>query len=124
VSDRLLVGIRKGLALPSPQFVTPGPLTSKYDAAGYYATTGVGPDLMDGTRAAIRAMIEHLVRTYRLSRPDVPETDPRGDRATGPGILAVSRRRVIKSLRGRRLPPACRWWPGCRARGRWWCRHR
>jgi acetamidase/formamidase len=67
---RLRFAIRKNLALPSPQFITPGPLTSKYDAAGYYATSGVGPDLMEGARGAIRAMIDHLATTYRLSRAD------------------------------------------------------
>lgn len=66
----LRFGIRKGLRLPSPQFVTPGPLTSRHDAKGYYATTGIAPDLMEGARAAVRAMIDHLVRTYRLSRED------------------------------------------------------
>jgi acetamidase/formamidase len=67
---RLRFGLRKGLRLPSPQFATPGPLVSKFEAAGYYATTGIGPDLMEGARAAMRAMIEHLTRTYTLSRED------------------------------------------------------
>jgi acetamidase/formamidase len=66
----LRFGVRQGLGLPSPQFVTPGPLTSKHDAKGYYATTGIAPDLMEGARAAVRAMIDHLQRTYRLSRRD------------------------------------------------------
>ncbi|MGQ0549536.1 MAG: acetamidase/formamidase family protein [Armatimonadota bacterium] len=66
----LRFGVRKDLRLPSPQFVTPGPLTSRHDAKGYYATTGIAPDLMEGARAAVRAMIDHLVRTYRLSRQD------------------------------------------------------
>jgi acetamidase/formamidase len=67
---RLRFGVRKGLRLPSPQFITPGPLTAKHDAKGYYATTGIAPDLMEGARAAVRTMIDHLVRTYRLSRED------------------------------------------------------
>ncbi len=67
---RLRLSVRKDLRLPSPQFVTPGPLTPKVDAKGYYATTGVAPDLMEASKAAIRAMVDHLVRTYRLSRQD------------------------------------------------------
>jgi len=67
---RLRFGVRKGLHLPSPQFITAGPLTSKHDAKGYYATTGIAPDLMAGAQAAVRAMIDHLVRTYGLSRED------------------------------------------------------
>ena len=67
---RLRLSVRKGIQLPSPQFTTPGPLTSKVDARGYYATTGIGPDLMQGAKAAVRAMVDHLVGTYRLSRQD------------------------------------------------------
>lgn len=67
---RLRFGVRKGLRLPSPQFITPGSLTSRHDAKGYYATTGIAPDLMEGARAAVRAMIDHLVRTYGLSREE------------------------------------------------------
>ncbi len=67
---RLRFGLRKALRLPSPQFMTAGPLTSKHDSKGYYATTGIAPDLMEAARAAVRAMIDHLGRTYRLSRED------------------------------------------------------
>ncbi len=67
---QLRFSVRKGLRLPSPQFITPGPLTSKHDAKGYYATTGIAPDLMVGAQAAVRAMIDHLMRTYGLSRED------------------------------------------------------
>jgi acetamidase/formamidase len=67
---RLRFGLRQGLSLPSPQFITPGPLVTKHEGKGYYATTGIAPDLMEGARAAVRAMIDHLTRTYRLSRED------------------------------------------------------
>jgi len=36
------------------------------DARGYYATTGHGPDLYAASQDAIRAMIDHLGREYRL----------------------------------------------------------
>jgi acetamidase/formamidase len=67
---RLRLSVREGAQLPSPQFTTPGPLTAKFDGRGYYATTGIGPDLMQGAKAAVRAMVDYLVRTYRLSRQD------------------------------------------------------
>jgi acetamidase/formamidase len=67
---RLRFGLRKGLSIPSPQFSVAGPLTPQQDRRGYYATTGVGPDLMEATRDAVRAMLDHLVRTYRLSRQE------------------------------------------------------
>lgn len=66
----LRFGVRKGLSIPAPQFQTPGPLTPRHDALGYYATTGVGPDLMQCTKDAVRAMIVHLGRTYGLSPED------------------------------------------------------
>jgi acetamidase/formamidase len=62
--------VHKNRSIRTPRFVTRGPLTSKYDAAGYYATTGVAPDLMDASKTALREMIGYLVETYRLSRED------------------------------------------------------
>jgi acetamidase/formamidase len=62
--------VRKDISVPEPQFLTSGPLASRTNTAGYYATDGIGPDLMEATRKAIRHMIEHLQRNYGLSRPD------------------------------------------------------
>jgi acetamidase/formamidase len=70
MSATLRFKTRKGLRLPAPQFITRGPLTPSHDTKGYYATTGIAPDLMDGAKAAVRAMIDHLVRTYKLPRED------------------------------------------------------
>jgi acetamidase/formamidase len=67
---RLRIGLRHGYTIPSPQFMTPGPLTGPYDRNGYYATTGVGPDLMQAARDAVRSMITHLVRHHRMSREE------------------------------------------------------
>ena len=66
----LRFNVAKGANIPAPQFQVPGPLTSKHDRRGYYATTGVGPDLMQCAKDALRAMIDHLTRTYALSRED------------------------------------------------------
>jgi acetamidase/formamidase len=66
----LRFNVIKGANLPAPQFQVPGPLTSKHDRRGYYATTGVGPDLMQCAKDALRAMLDHMTRTYRLSRED------------------------------------------------------
>lgn len=66
----LKFGLRKHVRLTTPHFITPRALTSKHDGKGYYATTGIAPDLMEGARGAIRAMVKHLVDTYRLSRED------------------------------------------------------
>jgi acetamidase/formamidase len=62
--------VRKDMAVSEPQFLTAGPLTPRTNTAPYYVTDGIGPDLMEATRQAIRHMIAHLQRTYGLSRPD------------------------------------------------------
>jgi acetamidase/formamidase len=62
--------VRKDRSIPEPQFLTPGPLTSKYDGKGYYATTGISPDLLEASRKAVRHMIDHLVHTYHLTPED------------------------------------------------------
>ncbi len=62
--------LEQGRRIPAPQFRTAGSLTPRVDAAGFYGTTGVGPDLYRGAQDAIRAMIDHLVATYGLSRED------------------------------------------------------
>ncbi len=67
---RLRLTVRRGLRLSSPQFITPGPLTPQVDGKGYYATTGIAPDLLEAAKTAVRGMIDHLAQTYRLSRQD------------------------------------------------------
>jgi acetamidase/formamidase len=62
--------VEKGRTIPSPQYRTAGPLTPRVDAAGFYGTTGVGPDLYAGAQNAVRAMIDHISATYGLSRED------------------------------------------------------
>ena len=62
--------LEKGRQISSPQFETSGPLTPRVDADGFYATTGIGPDLFKGSQDAVCAMIDHLAREYELSRED------------------------------------------------------
>lgn len=62
--------LEKGREIPAPQFETVGPLTPRVDHDGFYATTGIGPDLFKGAQDAIRAMIDHLVGGYDLSSED------------------------------------------------------
>ena len=42
-------------------------LVQRTNTGGWYATTGISPDLMEATRQATREMIAHLVETYALS---------------------------------------------------------
>jgi acetamidase/formamidase len=62
--------LEKSRRIPAPQFTTTGPLTPRVDAAGFYGTTGVGPDLYRASQDAVRAMIDHLTATYGLSPED------------------------------------------------------
>src|SRR5439155_1009633 len=50
--------LHKGRTIPSPQYRTSGPLTPRVDSAGFYGTTGVGPDLYAGAQNAVRAMVD------------------------------------------------------------------
>jgi acetamidase/formamidase len=60
----------KGANLRFPRFVTPGPVSRHFDAKGYEVTTGIGPDLMAGARAAVSEMIELLSRRFGYSPID------------------------------------------------------
>jgi acetamidase/formamidase len=62
--------LQKGRSIPSPQYLTAGPLAPRVATGGWYGTTGVGPDLYAGAQDAIRAMVEHIAGTYRLSPED------------------------------------------------------
>lgn len=62
--------LERGRSIPAPQFRTAGPLTPRVDGAGWYGTTGVGPDLYAAAQDAVRAMIEHLGREHALSPED------------------------------------------------------
>jgi acetamidase/formamidase len=60
----------KDAGLRFPRFDTPGPVSRHLDAKGYHVTTGVGPDLMDGARAAVSDMIELLGALHGLAAAD------------------------------------------------------
>ena len=60
----------KGANLRFPRFRTAGPVTRHLDAVGYEVTTGVGPDLMEGARAAVSGMIDLLTARHGMSAVD------------------------------------------------------
>jgi acetamidase/formamidase len=71
MTTRLRIDVVSDARLPAPQLRRPaGSLTPRVDHAGWYATLGVEPDLMEASRAAVRAMIDHLGRERGLSRED------------------------------------------------------
>ena len=67
----LRFNIHKNKTISGPQFITPpGSLTAPYDSKGYFATTGIAPDLLECAKKATRAMIAYLVDEHKLSRYD------------------------------------------------------
>jgi acetamidase/formamidase len=66
----LRLSLDKDRSIPAPQYRAPAPLTRRVDSAAFYATTGVGGDLYVAAQDAIRAMIDHITRSYDLGRED------------------------------------------------------
>ena len=64
------MGPRDHHTIHRPRYVTPSRPTRHLDAKGYEVTTGIGPDLMAGARAAVSEMIELLSRRYGYSPID------------------------------------------------------
>jgi acetamidase/formamidase len=60
----------KQTSLSFPRFRTPGPVTRHVDAKGYEVATGIGPDLMQAARAAVRSMIELLAQRHGMTSMD------------------------------------------------------
>ncbi|MGI8714181.1 MAG: acetamidase/formamidase family protein [Solirubrobacteraceae bacterium] len=57
-------------SIVAPYFRTSGALTPQVDAAGHHGAMGIAPDLMEGTRKAVAAMIEWIVAEHELTRED------------------------------------------------------
>jgi acetamidase/formamidase len=60
----------KQVPLAFPRFRTQGPVTRHLDAKGYEVATGIGPDLMQAARAAVRSMIDLLGRQHGIPAID------------------------------------------------------
>jgi len=60
----------KQTPLAFPRFSTPGPVTRHWDGKGYEVTTGIGPDLMEAARDAVRGMIDLLGRQHGMPAID------------------------------------------------------
>jgi acetamidase/formamidase len=67
---QLRLTVRKDLHVPAPQFLTAGPLAQSTNTGPYYATDGLGPDLMTAARDAVRRMIEYPGREHGLAAVD------------------------------------------------------
>lgn len=66
----LKLDLVKDMWLKTPRFTTPGPVTRHLDAKGYEVTTGVGSDLMEGTKAAVSQMVDLIAGQHGLAPVD------------------------------------------------------
>jgi acetamidase/formamidase len=62
--------VRTDISIDQPHFETTGPFTPTGRDERMYATTGIGDDLMEASKAAVRAMIERLHDWRGLSRTE------------------------------------------------------
>ena len=63
----ITVELIKGANFPFPRLETNGPVTNHIDAQGYRVTTGIGSDLMQASRDAVRAMIDWICSSTQVS---------------------------------------------------------
>ena len=70
MSVALRFDLVKQSPLAFPRLITPGPVTRHLDERGYRVTTGIGPDLMEAARAAVRSAIDWLMRDYGMPAMD------------------------------------------------------
>jgi len=66
----LRLTVRKDVHVDAPQYDLPAGLVSAHEQSSYHVCTGVGPDLMDATRDAVRATIAWLGDAHGLDREE------------------------------------------------------
>jgi acetamidase/formamidase len=66
----LRLSVRKNLSVKAPQYVIPAGVLAEANEWTHHVCTGVGPDLMEAARDAVRAAIEHLGERYGLGREE------------------------------------------------------
>jgi acetamidase/formamidase len=66
----LRLSVRKDLRVEVPQYDLPAGLVAQHEQSAYHVCTGVGPDLMEAARDAVRATIAWLEETHGLDRQE------------------------------------------------------
>src|SRR5436190_9578050 len=64
----LRLSVRRDFQIDAPQYRVPAGMLGAEQQSAYHVCTGVGPDLMEATRDAVRAAIRHLEERYGLDR--------------------------------------------------------
>jgi acetamidase/formamidase len=66
----LRLSVRRDFHIEAPQYRVPPSAIAGAEGTGYHVSTGVAPDLMEATRQAVRATIEHLGDSQGLPREE------------------------------------------------------
>jgi acetamidase/formamidase len=61
---------RPDLHLRAPEFVTAGPLAPRTNVGAFYGADGIGPDLFQAAKDAVRRMIDYLGREHGMAPED------------------------------------------------------
>jgi len=67
ITVHLKTTLRRDLSINAPQIVLPATSAPPVDQRGYHVTTGIATDLHAAARDAVRAMIDHLTATHRIT---------------------------------------------------------
>ena len=62
--------VRKDLSTHFPQYTVPAGELARTEQSAYHVCTGVGPDLLEATRDATRAVIDHICEHHGRSRQE------------------------------------------------------
>src|ERR671922_227575 len=66
----LRLSVRRDLAIDATQFSLPAAIVAQTEESSYHVCTGVGPDLMEAARDAVRATISYLGERHGLDREE------------------------------------------------------
>jgi len=66
----LRLSVRKDVRVEAPQFDVPAGATAEHERSSYHVCTGVGPDLLEAARDAVRATIGWLGENHSLEREE------------------------------------------------------
>ena len=66
----LRLSVRKDVLVDAPQYDVPAGAIAEHERSSYHVCTGVGPDLMECTRDAVRATIGWLGENHGLGREE------------------------------------------------------
>ena len=66
----LRLSVRRDFRVEAPQYRVPPGALPRAEGTGYHVSTGVTPDLMEATKQAVRATMEHLGHNRGLSQEE------------------------------------------------------